>query len=121
MTDVRDAPASNAEDAVRDALPAAEPPQPEPAKDDPFAAPPGPRLSESKPEPADTMRVWTDVTGKHEVRGQMKQILIAQGKVRILKETGKFTTVPLAKLSEGDRLFVAQYSNEPSLLLAESR
>jgi hypothetical protein len=41
--------------------------------------------------------------------------------VRILKDAGKYTTVPFAKLSESDRTFVARHSIEPSTLLAESR
>jgi hypothetical protein len=95
-----------------------------PALDDPFAdPPPGPRLSAAAPkiEPADAMRVWTDVTGKHQVRGRMKLILADQQKVRILKETGKYTTVPFAKLSEEDRMFVAMHALKPSALLAENR
>jgi hypothetical protein len=95
-----------------------------PAVDDPFAEQPaGPRLSLStpKPQPADAMRVWTDVTGKHQVRGRMKLILADQQKVRILKDTGKYTTVPFAKLSEEDRTFVARHAIEPSALLAENR
>jgi hypothetical protein len=97
--------------------------QPAPAVDDPFAEPAGPRLSAAarKPDPADAMRVWTDVTGKHQVRGRMKLILVDQQKVRILKETGKYTTVPFAKLSEEDRTFVARHAVEPSALLAENR
>jgi hypothetical protein len=105
-----------------DAAPAG-PQEPAPAVDDPFAEPAGPRLSaaESKPEPADAMRVWTDATGKHQVRGRMKLILVDQQKVRILKETGKYTTVPFAKLCEEDRMFVARHAIEPSALLAENR
>jgi hypothetical protein len=97
--------------------------QPAPAVDDPFAEPAGPRLSAAspKPEPADAMRVWTDATGKHQVRGRMKLILADQQKVRILKETGKYTTVPFAKLCEEDRMFVARHAIDPSALLAENR
>jgi hypothetical protein len=97
--------------------------RPAPATDSPLAEPPGPRLSATaaKPEPADSMRVWTDVTGKHQIRGRMKLILSEQQKVRILKETGKYTTVPFAKLSEADRQFVAGHTIEPAALLAELR
>ncbi|HJS07642.1 MAG TPA: SHD1 domain-containing protein, partial [Pirellulales bacterium] len=98
--------------------------QPAPAIDDPFAEPAGgQRLSAAaaKSEPADSVRVWTDVTGKHQIRGRMKLILVDQQKVRILKETGKYTTVPFAKLSEADRQFVAHHAIEPSALLAENR
>jgi hypothetical protein len=109
-------PASPSENAT-----AADPQQSAPAVEDPFAEPAGPRLSAvtPKPEPADAMRVWTDVTGKHQVRGRMKLILADQQKVRILKETGKYTTVPFAKLCQQDRTFVARHAIEPSALLAE--
>jgi hypothetical protein len=95
----------------------------QPAVDNPIAEPAGPRLSAAafKPEPADAMRVWTDVTGKHQIRGRMKLILADQQKVRILKETGKYTTVPFARLSQEDRMFVAHHAIEPSALLAENR
>ena len=73
-----------------------------------------------KPEAADAMRFWTDITGKYRVRGQMMKILVAEQKVRILKDTGKYTTVPFARLSEADRTFVAHYTIEPSTLLAET-
>jgi hypothetical protein len=100
-----------------------DPEKPAPAADDPIAEPAGPRLSVRflEPEPADAMRVWTDVTGKHQVRGRMKLILGAEQKVRILKETGKYTTVPFAKLSQEDRMFVASHAHKPSALLAENR
>jgi hypothetical protein len=118
MTSTPATPASETNDATgSDAR------QPAPALDDPFAERAGPRLSAAAPkaEPSDTMRVWTDVTGKHQIRGRMKLILVEQQKVRILKETGKYTTVPFARLSESDRLFVAHHAIEPSALLAENR
>ena len=119
-----DAPASSKTDADEAATePASAEPMSEPALDNPFGEPAPERLSTTKraPEPADAMRIWTDITGKHRVRGQMKKILVAQQKVRILKETGKYTTVPFDKLSETDRTFVARHAIEPSTLLAETR
>ncbi len=50
------------------------------------------------------MRVWTDSTGKYQVRARLVEI--ADGKVRLLKESGRFTTVPLARLSTADLAFV---------------
>ena len=94
-------------------------PASEPAKDDPFAEPTGPKLSAD--QPVDSIRTWTDVTGKHQVRGRMKLILLAENKVRILKTTGKYTTVPLSKLSLADRQFVAVHSTDQSVMLAESK
>jgi hypothetical protein len=90
-----------------------------PAVENPFGNPSsGDRASV---EPADSIRVWTDVTGKHQVRGRMYKIFLAEQKVRILKETGKFTTVPFDKLSDSDRTFVAQHTTQPSAVLANSR
>ena len=81
------------------------------------------RVSAAAPayEPADSMRMWTDVTGKHQVRGQMKQILVAEQKVRILKDTGKYTTVPFARLSSRISASVAHPSAESSALLAQGQ
>ena len=62
-----------------------------------------------------------DATGKHRIRGRMTLILAGERKVRILKDTGKYTTVPFAKLSGEDRTFVARFAAEPSVLLAETR
>jgi hypothetical protein len=115
------APMNDANDATKE--PTAVQPMPEPALNNPFAEPAPERLSTTRParEPADAMRLWTDITGKHQVRGQMKKILVAEQKVRILKDTGKYTTVPFAKLSEADRTFIAGHTIEPSTLLAETR
>lgn len=49
-------------------------------------------------------REWVDDTGLFRVRGRLLAIL--DGKVRILKETGRTTTVPLARLSAADREYV---------------
>jgi hypothetical protein len=118
--DALSAPISDTE-ATTDPEPAA--PMPASAVDNPFAAPASDRVSSTQPvpEPADAIRVWTDITGKHRVRGQMTKILIAEQKVRILKDTGKYTTVPFARLSEADRTFVARHTLDPSTLLAETR
>jgi hypothetical protein len=50
------------------------------------------------------MRQWVDDTGTFRVKGQL--ILILEGKVRLLKETGRTTTVPLTRLSAADRQYV---------------
>jgi type VI secretion system secreted protein VgrG len=132
MSEVNEAPMDNAPPAPIDDAPPAPiidsdeettESVPSPALDNPFADPAADRLSHRRPapEPADAMRLWTDITGKHQVRGQMKKILIAEQKVRILKDTGKYTTVPFARLSEADRTFVARHTIEPSSLLAETR
>ena len=49
-------------------------------------------------------RHWVDNTGNFSCDGRMLQLV--DGKVRILKATGRTTTVPLARLSQGDLDFV---------------
>ncbi|HEX4144003.1 MAG TPA: SHD1 domain-containing protein [Pirellulales bacterium] len=56
------------------------------------------------PLPADGMRLWTDNTGKHQVRARL--VMVLDGKIRLQKETGRFTTVPFERLSLGDLAFV---------------
>jgi hypothetical protein len=66
--------------------------------------------------PADTeepspMRVWTDNTGKYQVRARL--IVVGDRHVKLLKETGKTTTVPFSRLSGSDLAFVQhQVSSE---------
>jgi hypothetical protein len=51
------------------------------------------------------MRTWTDATGKHAV---VAELLEATGEaVRLKKEDGTVVTVPIARLSEGDRRYLA--------------
>ena len=57
-----------------------------------------------RPAAADGMRLWTDNTGKHQVRARL--VMVLDGKVRLEKETGRFTTVPFERLSMGDLAFV---------------
>jgi hypothetical protein len=52
------------------------------------------------------MRQWVDNTGEYKVKGRL--ILILDGKVRLLKETGRTTTVPLGRLSPADRQYVEE-------------
>jgi SLA1 homology domain 1, SHD1 len=51
------------------------------------------------------LRPWTDNTGKFSVRAQL--VLVLDGKVRLLKETGRTTTVGIERLSVDDRAYVA--------------
>jgi hypothetical protein len=103
-------------------------PAPAPAvdEDDPFApAPAGNRTGQpavpARPAPAADsfadpfqtsaalsapLRQWTDDSGLFQIRGRL--IAILDGKVRILKTTGRTTTVPLARLSAADRQYVAR-------------
>jgi hypothetical protein len=52
------------------------------------------------------MREWTDNSGQFRVNARL--IVILDGKVRLLKDTGKTTTVPLERLSATDRTYVEQ-------------
>lgn len=49
-------------------------------------------------------REWVDDSGTFHVKGRL--ILILDGKVRLLKETGRTTTVPMERLSAADRQYV---------------
>jgi hypothetical protein len=53
---------------------------------------------------SDEMRTWTDNTGGFSCHGRLVRFL--NGHVRILKENGHTTTVPLARLSVRDLEFV---------------
>jgi hypothetical protein len=61
-------------------------------------------------------RLWTDNSGQFRVTGRL--ILILDGKVRLLKTTGRTTTVPLDRLSTADREYVEQVIRQhgPDLL-----
>lgn len=52
------------------------------------------------------LRTWKDDTGEFEVQARL--LLVLDGKVRLLKETGRTTTVPMDRLSQGDRHYVEQ-------------
>jgi hypothetical protein len=106
------------------AAPAATPPKPaaetKPAveEDDPFApqpekpaTPARPAITENDPFQISAdgtlpVREWIDDTGLFRVRGRL--IAMLDGKVRILKETGRTTTVPMTRLSQADRGYVEE-------------
>ncbi len=50
------------------------------------------------------LRQWVDDTGSFSCRGRMIRML--DGKVQLLKDTGRTTTVPLSRLSQADLEFV---------------
>jgi hypothetical protein len=58
----------------------------------------------AKPSEAGAMRLWTDNTGNFQVRARLVQVL--DGKVRLEKESGRFTTVPMDRLSRPDLAFL---------------
>lgn len=62
-------------------------------------------------EEASPMRLWTDNTGKYQVRARL--LVVGDRHVKLLKETGKTTTVPFSRLSGNDLAFVQhQVSSE---------
>lgn len=79
--------------------PTAPPADPAPeANDDPFA----PQGAANLPP----LRIWTDATGEHHVSARLVESL--DGKVRLLKASGRFTTVPVYRLSETDRRYLQE-------------
>jgi hypothetical protein len=50
------------------------------------------------------MRQWVDNTGKFQVTAKLVEVL--DGKVRLLKDSGKTTTVELGRLSDTDQQYV---------------
>lgn len=107
--------------------PTSQPSLPTPDDDDPFA-PAKPRASLTpQPEGAAAsasdkkiarsdlardadgwlpLRTWVDDTGHFRVQARLIQVL--DGRVRLLKTTGRTTTVPLTRLSAADRTYVDQ-------------
>src|ERR1044072_5321701 len=53
-----------------------------------------------------SVRTWSDNTGTFQVEARLVQVL--DGEVRLLKTTGKYTTVPNRRLSPSDLQFVRQ-------------
>jgi hypothetical protein len=53
---------------------------------------------------SDSLRQWADNTGTFSCKGRMLRMM--DGKVQLLKDNGRTTTVPLARLSQGDLEFV---------------
>jgi SLA1 homology domain 1, SHD1 len=98
---------------------------PQPVDDDPFA-PISPPAAQPKAEvplvveptrkvadplaPGDDgrlpLRHWIDNSGQFQVKARLISIL--DGRVRLLKETGRTTTVPVERLSAADQTYVAQ-------------
>jgi hypothetical protein len=55
------------------------------------------------------LRMWLDNTGKYSCHGRLVRFL--DGKVRLLKDNGRTTTVPLYRLSAADLEFVHRQAN----------
>ena len=56
------------------------------------------------------VRTWTDSTGKYTVEAELLDV--DNGKVRLKKNDGSVVTVPLVKMSAGDRAFLQQRMQE---------
>jgi len=82
-------------------LPTPGPAAAKPKSDDPFADP-----FQTSADGKLALRKWVDDSGTFRVQGRL--ILILEGKVRLLKETGRTTTVPLQRLSDADRRYVEE-------------
>lgn len=59
---------------------------------------------------AQEMRTWTDATGKYKV--QAKFVELVEGKVTLERADGKRVVVPLDRLSEADRKYVADLGGQ---------
>lgn len=93
------APTEEEPEAPADAAEPAEerkPADPVPAEDDPFAA--------VHPTSEEPMRTWVDNSGTH--RTFAKLVEVRPNGVRLLKDSGTHTTVPLDRLSDHDRVYV---------------
>jgi hypothetical protein len=78
-------------------------PEPKPADDnDPFAD----NIALATP----AMRDWVDDTGAYRIRARLVQVL--DGKVKLLKDTGKTTTVPFSRLSGEDLKYVEKFQSQ---------
>jgi SLA1 homology domain 1, SHD1 len=71
-----------------------------------FADPARPAASA---ENADTVRLWTDNTGKYHVRARLVSVTATH--VRLLKENGRYTTVPVERLSRDDLAFARRHAD----------
>jgi hypothetical protein len=105
------APATGADGGLFDNLFAAPPAEPAsevfPEKSifeglfDPAPQPPAPRMP--------SMRMWLDNTGRFQTRARLAEIL--DGKVRLYKDNGRYSTVPLRRLSEVDLAYVREQTD----------
>jgi hypothetical protein len=83
------------------------PPETKPAA--PIAAEPTMKLVDPLSPGSDGQlpsRQWSDNSGQFRVQARL--LLILDGKVRLLKETGRTTTVPTERLSDADRAYVEE-------------
>jgi hypothetical protein len=72
--------------------------------EDLFVEPADAARSASAETPTNSMRVWTDNTGKFQVNARL--VVVGPKHVRLLKDNGRLTTVPFSRLSQSDLAFV---------------
>ncbi|MEX0613031.1 MAG: SHD1 domain-containing protein, partial [Pirellulales bacterium] len=100
-------PAGEQPEQPAEETPAEEPPaeeeKPAEEEDDIFGASRG-IMREPGGLASEVMRTWVDNTGNFSTRGRLVQFL--DGHVRLLKDNGRTTTVPLYRLSTSDLEFV---------------
>jgi hypothetical protein len=64
------------------------------------------------------LRTWTDNTGTFSCRGRI--VLLLDGQVRLLKDNGRTTTVPLHRLSAADLEFVNRQASAQQAAVAQT-
>jgi hypothetical protein len=67
-----------------------------------------PASSDATTEEASDYRLWTDNTGRYQVTAKL--VVVLDGKVRLQKETGRFTTVSFDRLSTADLDLVLRHN-----------
>jgi hypothetical protein len=73
-----------------------------------FADPAEEAAKSAAAEEPHPMRVWTDNTGKYSVTARL--VVVGEHHVRLLKDTGRYTTVSFDRLSRADLAFVREHS-----------
>ena len=63
-----------------------------------------------QPQAAPLFRVWTDNTGSYRTVGQL--VKISDNHVRLLKDNGRFSTVPMRRLSDSDLAYVQRMAKQ---------
>jgi SLA1 Homology Domain 1 (SHD1) protein len=62
-------------------------------------------ISKTAGQPSTALRKWTDITGKFKIEAEL--VSLTDGNVQLKKKDGSLVSVPLDKLSQADREFIA--------------
>ena len=105
--------------APPEAAPAEKPAEkPEEKKaDDIFGAAPS-VLNEAGGLASNEMRQWTDNSGSFSCQGRLLSVVDSQ--VKLLKDNGRTSTVPIARLSSGDLEFVQRQANAQQAVMFQT-